>query len=151
MPKHKIPPPIIALVFGLICWALNVYLPIYQPQTQWLFHLGYGFILLGLCLDLVSLMAFIKNKTTINPIKPQKATTLVVSGFYRFSRNPMYLGMFLILLGVALLLGDVSGLISLAFLLLTMNLLQIIPEEKILEELFGESYLDYKKKVRRWI
>ena len=151
MPKNTIPPPVIAIIFGLLIWAMNLYFPIYVPSIGIFSYFGYIFILMGLVLDVVSFIDFLKNKTTVNPIKPQNASTLVTNGFYRISRNPMYLGMFYILLGVTTLLGDISGLLMLPLLVLTMNYLQIIPEEKVLEELFGDDYLEYKKKIRRWI
>ena len=151
MLKNTIPPPIIALAFGLLIWAMNRYLPLYVPSLGKLSYFGYLFILMGLALDIVSFVNFLKNKTTVNPLKPQKASSLVISGFYRISRNPMYLGMFYVLLGVATLLGDISGLIPLPILVLTMNYLQIVPEEKILAEIFGDEYLTYKQNVRRWI
>jgi len=151
MLKNKIPPPVIALSFGLLIWAMNLFVPIYVIPLGNIVYVGYALILFGLFLDILSFINFVKNKTTVNPIKPQNASTLVISGFYRFSRNPMYLGMFNILLGVTLLLGDISGLLMLPPLILTMNTLQIIPEEKVLEEIFGKDYLDYKENVRRWI
>ena len=151
MLKNKIPPPVIALSFGLLIWAMNLFVPIYVIPLGNIVYVGYALILFGLFLDILSFINFVKNKTTVNPIKPQNASTLVISGFYRFSRNPMYLGMFNILLGVTLLLGDISGLLMLPPLILTMNTLQIIPEEKVLEEIFGKDYLYYKENVRRWI
>jgi len=151
MLKNKIPPPIIALVFGLLIWAMNLFVPIHILPLGNVAYVGYVLILFGLFLDILSYINFVKNKTTVNPIKPQNASTLVISGFYRFSRNPMYLGMFNILLGVVLLLGDISGLLMLPLLVLTMNTLQIIPEEKVLEGIFGDDYLKYKNRVRRWI
>ncbi|MCF6193599.1 MAG: isoprenylcysteine carboxylmethyltransferase family protein [Kangiellaceae bacterium] len=151
MLKNKIPPPIIALSFALLIWAMNLYFPIYVVPLGNIVNVGYVLILFGLFLDILSFINFVKNKTTVNPIKPQNASTLVINGFYRFSRNPMYLGMFNILLGVVLLLGDISGLLMLPLLVWTMNTLQIIPEEKILEDIFGDEYIKYKENVRRWI
>jgi len=151
MLKNKIPPPVIALTFGLLIWAMNLFVPIYIIPLGNVVYVGYVLILFGLSLDIFSFINFVKNKTTVNPIKPQNASTLVITGFYRFSRNPMYLGMFNILLGVTLLLGDISGLLMLPLLIYTMNTLQIIPEEKVLEGIFGKDYLDYKANVRRWI
>lgn len=151
MLKNKIPPPVIALVFGLLIWAMNQFVPIYILPLENLVYIGYVFILFGLFLDILSFINFVKNKTTVNPMKPQNASTLVIGGFYRFSRNPMYLGLLNILFGLTLLLGDISGLLMLPLLVMTMNTLQIIPEEEALEGIFGDDYLKYKNSVRRWI
>lgn len=108
-------------------------------------------IVVGVSMDIISFLNFQKNKTTVNPLSPEKATSLVIGGFYRFTRNPMYLGMLLILTGIAMLLASISSFLLLPVFVLAMNSLQIKPEEKALEKIFSEEYLNYKKKVRRWI
>ncbi len=149
--QNKIPPPIIGLSIGLLMWWLSRQYPIYQFHFEWVNYLAYGLILCGLFIDIESLYKFIKNKTTANPLSPQKASKLVISGFYRFSRNPMYLGMLLVLTGAALLFAAVSSLLLLPLFILAINYLQIANEEKALEEIFGEDYLNYKQRVRRWL
>jgi len=149
--KTKIPPPVITLSFGLTMWAVSINFPlglIDHPSLFWIAIICIGF---GLCLDVMSFINFLKHKTTVNPISPEKASKLVVTGFYRFTRNPMYLGMIFILTGSAFLFGNIGSFLVLPFFILTMNYLQIEPEEKVLENNFGESYLEYKKSVRRWI
>ena len=76
---------------------------------------------------------------------------LVIVGIYNYTRNPMYLGLLTILLGLALLLGTVSSFLTIPVFIWFMNRLQIEPEEEALEELFGKSYGEYKLKVRRWL
>jgi protein-S-isoprenylcysteine O-methyltransferase Ste14 len=110
-----------------------------------------GFLIIGfgLVLALWSRSLFLKNATTLQP--SEEPTSLVTSGPFRLSRNPIYLGMASILLGVAVLIGT---LVSLAFPVIFIALIEffIIPgEERNLENLFGEPYREYKKSVRRWV
>jgi protein-S-isoprenylcysteine O-methyltransferase Ste14 len=94
---------------------------------------------------------FRRAQTTVNPVKVETASTVVDSGIFAYTRNPMYLGLFLLLFGFAYWQ---QNLISIAFsftFILYMNRFQILPEERALESLFGASYIDYKQKVRRWI
>jgi len=149
--QHKIPPPIITLVIALMMWGLHLLLPIRSVNFSILFYFGILCILAGLSLDIVSFLDFRKSDTTVNPLSPERATSLVIEGFYRFTRNPMYLGMLLILIGIAMLFASLSSFILLPIFVVLMNSLQIIPEEQALEKIFSQEYLDYKKKVRRWI
>ena len=100
---------------------------------------------------IVSVKSFINNNTTINPLNLKKSTYLVTDGLFRFSRNPMYLGMLLFLLGTSIVLNIIGGLIISILFIFYMNFFQIMPEEKALENLFGKDYRNYLKSVRRWI
>lgn len=114
-------------------------------------QLGIFVSTIGFLLLIISIKSFIDNKTTINPLNLKKSTYLVTSGVFRFSRNPMYLGMLLFLLGTAIILNIIGGLIISILFIFYMNFFQIIPEEKALENLFGKNYRNYRKTVRRWI
>jgi len=149
--RPVLPPPVIALAIGIAMWGLSVGTDAFRFEFP-----GRGAIALavagaGLLIDLVSVVAFIRARTTVNPLAPDKANALVVSGLYRFSRNPMYLGMLLILLGWALWLGQSLALPLLAAFVIAIEALQIRPEEAALEQKFGDEYRAYKKRVRRWI
>ena len=96
-------------------------------------------------------MQFRRAQTTINPLRPQMASSLVMKGIYRITRNPMYLGLTLWLLAWALWLETLSPWIVAALFPIVITGLQIIPEERALEKLFGETYRDYRKRVSRWI
>ena len=110
---------------------------------------GILFILVGLAFDLVADSLFHRAGTTVMPYA--ESQKLITSGVFRVSSNPMYLGFALILLGAAAMFGTLSPfLVVPAFMLLTWRQF-IRTEEKMLEEKFGPAYLDYKKKVRRWI
>lgn len=149
--KLMIPPPIIAFLCGLAMWGI----PEAFPQTRFAFPLqsalAGAFVVVGLALDLISIGAFRKAKTTVTPLAPEKATRLVVTGLYRFTRNPMYLGLLLILSGIAIWLGSpVNGAILIAFVGY-ITAFQIAPEEARLSELFGSDYECYRARVRRWL
>ena len=151
MLKLKVPPPIYALTIATLMWLLNSFIPIvsifYGPWNT----LGWFFIVAGLIIDLWSVGLFWKQKTTVNPLKPDNSKSIVVDGMYQYSRNPMYLGMLSILLGVAILLGNLSALLCLPLFVVLITTQQIIPEEMTLTNKFGQEYLDYKHRVRRWL
>ncbi len=109
------------------------------------------FVGIGLVFDASSILRFFKKKTTINPLKPSNTTQLVTTGIYSVSRNPMYLGLLLILMGWFFYLSAPISFLGIIFYLVYITVFQIIPEERILESIFGESFLTYKKKTRRWI
>ena len=148
--KLKIPPPVYMLIFATFMWLLSQHYPLYKFlfNSQ---HLGVGIILLGLTIDLISLIKFLRSKTSINPMKPENSQILVTTGMYKFSRNPMYLGLLLLLTGWSLYMGAVSAMLLLPLFAWVLTKMQIQPEEIILEKLFGQPYVEYKKKVHRWI
>jgi protein-S-isoprenylcysteine O-methyltransferase Ste14 len=111
-------------------------------------------VLVAFCGTLVSLagvVAFSRAHTTVNPLHPDTTTTLVQSGVYRLTRNPMYVGMLLFLLGWGFYLANVASLLGIALFILYMNRYQIAPEERALTGLFGQEYSNYMARVRRWL
>ncbi len=146
----KIPPPILALL--TIALMLGLWVCRICPLTNpWSIPAAVLFAMLGIAFGFQSMVRFRMVGTTIKPTHPEKATRLVVSGMYRFSRNPMYLGATLILLAIGIFLDDGLALLPVSLFAVYLNYFQIIPEERALEELFGDEYRDYKKRVRRWI
>lgn len=95
--------------------------------------------------------AFRRARTTVNPTRPGSSTVLVVSGVYRFTRNPMYLGFLLMLLGAAAQLENAAAFIVWPAFVLYLNRFQIRPEEEALRALFGEAFIRYQSRVRRWL
>lgn len=149
--KPIIPPPIIGIAFAFVMWLLakaSSGLVVTFPYQLWLAALTAG---AGLTIDLISIAAFFKRKTTVNPLTPSKTNTLVVEGLYRISRNPMYLGMLLILIGWGIWLGQPLNIVPILLFIWVINEAQIKPEERALREIFGEEYDSYCAKVRRWI
>ncbi len=149
--KPIIPPPILALGAAAAMWGVALWSsapPIDFPGRA---SLAIAVAVAGLLIDLVSVAAFLRAKTTVNPLAPARSSALVATGLYRFSRNPMYLGMALMLLGWAIWLGQPLTLVFAAAFAILIEVLQIRPEEAALEEKFGDDYRAYKKRVRRWL
>ena len=108
-------------------------------------------IVLGFIVTFSSARNFKKKDTTVNPMKPNETSKLVTDGFFKITRNPMYLGMLLFLLGLSIYNGLIVGLIFLPLFVGYITYFQIIPEEKVMKNLFKEEFNEYKKTTRRWI
>lgn len=107
-------------------------------------------LLLGICCCVLGVVSFRLAHTTVNPLHPAAASHLVESGIYRFSRNPMYLGFALMLLGIACWWQSWFGLCWVVAFIAYLQQFQIKPEERALQQVFGEAYLSYCQRVRRW-
>ncbi len=147
----KIPPPVYLLIFGAAMWWLADALPILSWEPGLSLSLGWALAGCGVLIDLSALWRFIQAKTTINPHRPMEANALVVEGMYRFTRNPMYLGMLLLLCGWALVLASLSSFLLVPLFVVLLTQVQIKPEEIALVQLFGDEYQEYQKNVRRWL
>jgi len=106
---------------------------------------------LGLGTNILAVISFRRASTTVNPTKPEMTTQLVSSGIYSMTRNPMYLGVLLVLLSWAIWLGSVLNFVVLFLFVWYMTIFQIIPEERALKKIFPETFNTYKSRVRRWI
>jgi protein-S-isoprenylcysteine O-methyltransferase Ste14 len=110
---------------------------------------GIILILIGIIMTTISNLTLLKNKTSIQPYETPQL--LITTGLFKLSRNPIYLGMVIVLVGVVMILGSLSPIISPIIFVIIMNNLIIPTEENNLEMVFGDKYLDYKTKTRRWI
>jgi protein-S-isoprenylcysteine O-methyltransferase Ste14 len=108
-------------------------------------------MIIAFSFELWSALLFFRSHTTINPLKPDNSKIIVTSGLYQFSRNPMYVSLLIMLFGYALWLGSLSPFLLLPLFFGIITTMQIIPEEQALEKNFGQEYLDYKARVRRWL
>ena len=151
MLKLKIPTPVYALVTAALMWLLNVWLPLVILFKEPWNALGLLIALAGIAIDLLAVIQFRKEGTTINPLRPDDSVKVLENGLYRISRNPMYLGMLLILTGLGVWLGSVTPLLCLPLFVLVITTQQILPEEETLRYKFGQDYLDYMHRVRRWL
>lgn len=107
--------------------------------------------LAGVAIALSGVVSFRRVRTTVNPLKPEASTSLVSTGIYKVTRNPMYLGMLAVLLAWAAYLPSVLALLGPAAFALYITRFQIIPEERVLHSLFGAAFVEYTQKVRRWL
>jgi protein-S-isoprenylcysteine O-methyltransferase Ste14 len=112
---------------------------------------GIALIVLGLAIVAVSLRSFARAGTTPNPLRPRNATELVTSGAYALSRNPMYVGDAVALVGIAVWLGSLPSLLPIAAFVVYIDRVQIAAEEEAMTEKFGDRYADYRRQVRRWL
>lgn len=148
---NRIPPPILAVVVGLLMAWLAQYGNTLAIGPAIKYTLVGCFILVGLALEATGLWIFFRGKTTINPLTPEASQTLMCSGVYRLTRNPMYLGLTCQLFAWACYLAVPSTLFGVGFYIALITWLQILPEEQALGRLFGQRYLSYCAQVRRWI
>ncbi|PHI31493.1 methyltransferase family protein [Budvicia aquatica] len=149
---ERLIPPVIVFAFSiLLIWLLNFLFPMAYTETA-ITRLvcALSFLAAGV-IGVLSLMAFFKAGTTVNPVKVNTATTLVDTGLYAYSRNPMYLALALLLISFSAYLVNPLGILGVAFFVCFITLFQIIPEERALMDIFGERYQRYCQRVRRWI
>lgn len=151
MLQLKVPPVVVTLLFGLLIWLAARVLP--GPVCHGLACTVVAGALAGLggTIAVAGVWQFRRARTTVHPLRPETATSLVTAGVYRFTRNPMYLGLLLALCGWALLLGQPAALLLAAGYVPVMNRLQIVPEETALRLRFGAAFNDYQARVRRWL
>ena len=146
---RKVVPPIYLLLSLISMTLLHYYLPIAQVTARPYSDAGAVLIVIGMAMAGVSAVSFNRAGTPVVPFQP--STALVTGGFYRFTRNPMYLGMVLLLLGVAVLFGTLGAFLPIPVFALIIQEWFIRGEERFLEEIFGEQYVAFRKRVRRWI
>ncbi len=144
-----IKPPHIAFTLLVLSWLLDYMFPQFRIISGGYKYIGLLIIVIGLSITFYSFYLFKKNKTPILP--GTKPTFVVMKGPYKFTRNPMYIGVIMGLAGISLLFGNLLTIISPVIFFFAMDFVYIPFEEKLLEGIFGKKYLDYKKKVRRWV
>lgn len=148
--ERKVPPALVFLLFGGAMFLLERWLPAGEFDFFARRELIWGLNLLGLFLVSAGVLQFLLKRTTVDPVHPEKASKLVTGGLYRYSRNPMYLGLLVFLLAWGLALGNAFNTITAAGFVAYMNRFQIRPEERALEARFGAEFRQYCKLVRRW-
>lgn len=148
MLKTRIPPPLYVLAVAVAIYAAHRYLPmpIYPTVAGW----GWLLSLPGVALTAWAGATFRRAHTTINPTVPSRASRLVTTGPFRLTRNPMYLGFALTLTGWALWLDNWVGFLGIPLFVVAVTVLQIVPEERALQDRFGEEYAQYRQRVNRW-
>lgn len=147
--KRKILPPVYLLAAALSMTGLHYFAPIRTILHTPLTYIGAGLIAVGLFIIIWPAISFGKAGTPLKPL--EESTHLVTDGMYRFTRNPIYLGMTTILLGIAVLFGTVSPFFLVPIFVLTIQNRFVVLEEALLESTFGDEYIEYKGRVRRWL
>lgn len=149
--KLLIPPPIQALLSAIMMYLINRYFTHANFSLNGINIFALIFLIIAAIIIILSMYKFKKIKTTISPLRPNKTSSLVKSGIYEYTRNPMYLGLLLMLFSIALFLKNFISFLIIPLFILFITKNQILPEEEALENIFGQEYKNYKKKVRRWI
>lgn len=147
----KVPPVVLVAIVAVGMWALSRISPDFSiaiPAAGWV---ASGIALVGMAIAVLGVLAFRTAGTTVDPRVPDQSESLVVSGVYRYSRNPMYLGFLMVLGAWGLWLGNVPALLFLPAFVLYMNRFQIVPEERFMREKFGDAFTRYCTGVRRWL
>jgi len=148
-PKRRILPPIWLFIAILSSYALNRWFPIAALVHEPWNYAGIALILFGGSLSIPSALSFRRAGTPVVPFTP--STALVTTGWFRVTRNPMYLGMVIVLIGVALLARSLSAWLPLPAFIAIIHFRFIRGEERFLEDIFGQQYRDYRARVRRWV
>ena len=147
----KVPPPIVALVLALLMWLTPAVAGLVQIRYPARMLCTIVLVCIGQSIGIAGVFAFRRAKTTVNPNKASLASSLVIQGVYRYTRNPMYLGLLLTLLAWAMFLANPFAVLWVVVFVLYITRFQIIPEERVLASLFGAEYEAYKGRVRRWV
>jgi protein-S-isoprenylcysteine O-methyltransferase Ste14/putative intracellular protease/amidase len=147
----KVPPVALGVITAALMWCARSAAPDFDVPFSFDLIFPVSLALLGVFTCLAGVVAFRQAKTTVNPMKPDTTSSLVVSGIYRYTRNPMYLGFLLLLMAWAAALSNVVVLVSLLAFVLYMNRFQIVPEERMLASRFEQDYAEYRSRVRRWL
>jgi protein-S-isoprenylcysteine O-methyltransferase Ste14 len=146
-----IPPPAVVAVIGAVMWAADRHLHAGRFGFTWQVPIAVALLIAGLLLMFVAVSSLVAARTTVNPLRPSRASRLVTTGIFGLSRNPIYLGDLLMLAALAVWLGNVVNVVLVVLFVGYIDRFQIIPEERALTHLFGESYLAYRARVRRWL
>ena len=153
--EHRIPPPVIDLACAVLMWWLASLWPALQlwPRAGglWIWGAAIALALAGAGIALAGVREFARARTTVNPLAPERASQLVTRGVFARTRNPMYLGMLLVLAGWAVWLGNALAWLGLPLFVLLLNALQIRPEERAMRQRFGAEFERYAARVRRWV
>ena len=150
--KTKIPPPLVALIAMLLTFLSRDYLDIFYLHPHLQRTLFLLFLVIGVSMIFLATRQFKISKTTVNPLKPETASSLVTSGIFSRTRNPMYLGLTSLLISFSIYFSSVFGIIIYLPLFISyITIFQIIPEEDAMNKLFSNDYKSYCLKVRRWI
>lgn len=147
----KFPPVAVFIIFGIAMWAAASELPALTVTVPGATAVAGLLCIIGIGIGITSVLAFIRRGTTVHPNHPERTSEIVSSGIYRYTRNPMYLGLAILLTAWAVQLGNLVSLACVPGFIAYMTRFQIVPEERALREKFGEPFAEYMGTVRRWV
>lgn len=147
----KVPPAILFAICTGLMWIISENLQNFAFSHPFLPWIAKILFFIGILIGIAGVWEFWKKRTTVDPHRPEKASSFVHSGIYHFTRNPMYLGLLTGLIGILIYFANPVNILVLMGFVLYMNRFQIIPEERVMAKKFGEDFSDYKNSVRRWI
>jgi protein-S-isoprenylcysteine O-methyltransferase Ste14 len=147
----RVPPDVVALLVVGLMWSLSRFGGAIPLAPVWRYLVGSVLVLSGALIVFAARRAFARHDTAWQPLDPSRASSLVTGGIYGFTRNPMYLGTWLLLLGVGAMLGSYFSAAGSLLYVLYVDRFQIVPEERALSARFGESFESYRRSVRRWV
>jgi protein-S-isoprenylcysteine O-methyltransferase Ste14 len=149
--EHRIPPPVVGVLVGAAMWALARATSVLEVQLYLRIATASVFIVAGLTIAALGAVAFRNASTTVNPLRPESTSSMVVSGVYALTRNPMYVGFALVLVGWGAYLAAPAAFLGPVVFIAFITRFQIIPEERALSAKFGREFAEYTAKVRRWL
>jgi protein-S-isoprenylcysteine O-methyltransferase Ste14 len=144
----KTPPFLFFFLTATLMWSMNLVSNELGINTKIRLIIGAVYLLIAGFIAISGIVGFRKTKTTVNPTKPDKVSSLVCSGIYRYTRNPMYTGLLFVFFAWGCFLDNLFSLLFVLVFLLYMTQFQIKPEERVLESIFGVDYNNYKEQVR---
>jgi protein-S-isoprenylcysteine O-methyltransferase Ste14 len=149
--QTRVPPPFILIFSAAMMWLLHAVLPLARLIDPPWHRLGLLAMMAGVGVAATALLRFQRAGTTVDPRDPSKASKLVTDGVFAWSRNPMYLGLLLVLAGLAIMFGTIGPWLVPPLFVAALTFLQIKPEEQALKVRFGQDYVDYCRCTGRWI
>lgn len=147
----KIPPLLLVIFFGILMRLIALVFPLVNLAPKVTYIIAITALATSLYFSMSGVLAFKKVKTTVNPMTPEESSSLVTSGIYKITRNPMYVGFLFLLITWAAYLSSLYALGAVVLFVIYMNKFQIKPEEKMLTSIFGDEFSHYKSNVRRWL
>jgi protein-S-isoprenylcysteine O-methyltransferase Ste14 len=147
----KVPPLIVVAMAAVLMWAIAKAAPNLTLLYPGRVPVATALLVVGITIVVMGVVAFRRSSTTVDPRFPENASHIVSSGIYRYTRNPMYLGMLVVLIAWMVLLSNIGTVVMPVLFLLYITRWQIAPEERALAEKFGAEYEVYRKSVRRWL
>lgn len=148
--EHRVPPPLVGACVAALMLAIAWVSPALDLRLPWRVPLAIVLAAIGAALDVIGMVYFLRARTTFNPLEPQSASALVTGGVFRLTRNPMYLGMAIMLAGWAIYLSNLAAFAGVPLFVAYINRFQIAPEERALAKRFGAQFDAYRARVRRW-